>query len=186
MVATQKYIRKVNMTSMLEKSEIEQLNKALPVIMAIWFALICSLAVYVGVAKFMEDKLPSMEEGFPLATMNTIFSGLAVVILIAAHFIRKTMLNPARTSVSMMGAASSGPAQHPAAAKYMVAMIVSLALSESVGVCGLVLFILGRETSTLYAFMALSAVAMFYFRPKKEELMDLALEMKMQGSGRRG
>jgi hypothetical protein len=41
-------------------------------------------------------------------------------------------------------------------------MIVSLAMTESVGIYGLVLFFLGKNTMDLYLLIAVSAVAMFF------------------------
>ena len=54
------------------------------------------------------------------------------------------------------------------------AMIVSLALSESIGVYGLVLFLIGDSFQTLYIFIGISVVAMFFYRPKREDLETLA------------
>jgi hypothetical protein len=75
--------------------------------------------------------------------------------------------------------------QHPAAAKYTTALVVAMALSESIGIYGLVLFFLSKDSLTLYLFILMSAIAMFYYRPRKEELLQVALEMQKQGSGRR-
>jgi len=57
-------------------------------------------------------------------------------------------------------------------------MIVSLALSESIGIYGLVLFLLGDSFQTLYIFISISALAMFFYRPKREDLETLAIAMQ--------
>jgi hypothetical protein len=54
-------------------------------------------------------------------------------------------------------------------------MVASLALSESIGVYGLVLFFLGESFRTLYIFIGISALAMLLYRPKREELETLAM-----------
>jgi hypothetical protein len=68
----------------------------------------------------------------------------------------------------------------PILGKYAVALIVSLALSESIAIYGLVLFFLGDNYQTLYFFVGISAIAMFFYRPKKEELEEL-IRAAMQG-----
>lgn len=54
-------------------------------------------------------------------------------------------------------------------------MVVSLALSESIGIYGFVLFLLGDSFGTLHIFVGISALAMFFYRPKREELETLAM-----------
>jgi hypothetical protein len=57
--------------------------------------------------------------------------------------------------------------------KYATAVIISLALSESVGIFGLVLFFLGKDFQILHAFLACSAVAMVFHRPRVSEIENL-------------
>ena len=57
--------------------------------------------------------------------------------------------------------------------KYSIAVIASLAMSESIGIYGLVLFLLGKNAMDLYLLVGISAAAMFYYRPKKDELLNL-------------
>ena len=68
----------------------------------------------------------------------------------------------------------------PFIAKYATAVIVSLALSESIGIYGFVLFLLGGGFKTLYIFIAVSALAMVFYRPKREEMEKLAMAYKKQ------
>ncbi len=60
-------------------------------------------------------------------------------------------------------------------ARYATAMVVSLALSESIGIYGFVLFLLGDNFRTLHIFVGISALAKFFYRPKREELETLAM-----------
>ena len=68
----------------------------------------------------------------------------------------------------------------PYIAQYATAVIVSLALSESIGIYGFVLFLLGGGFKTLYTFIGISAVAMVFYRPKREEMEKLAMAYKKQ------
>jgi hypothetical protein len=61
----------------------------------------------------------------------------------------------------------------PAAAAmpgYTAAVVASLAMCESIGIYGLILFLLGRSTTDLFLLLAVSAAAMVFHRPKREEL----------------
>ena len=64
--------------------------------------------------------------------------------------------------------------------QYIPAVITTLALAESIGIYGLLLFLLGGDFKTLYTFIIVSALAMIFYRPKREELERLALAYKKQ------
>lgn len=68
--------------------------------------------------------------------------------------------------------------QHPAVGRYTVVIIILAALSESIGIYGVVLFLISKNSLVLYQFITISAAAMIYFRPRKEELLQLASTMK--------
>ena len=53
--------------------------------------------------------------------------------------------------------------------RYLVTIIVSMSLIESVGVFGFVMFILGDNFNTLYIFSGLSVLGLFLYRPKVNE-----------------
>ncbi len=61
-------------------------------------------------------------------------------------------------------------------------MLLSLALSESIGIYGLVLFFLGDSFQTLYIFIGISALGMFHYRPKREEIEKFAVAMQTKGA----
>jgi hypothetical protein len=73
------------------------------------------------------------------------------------------------------GAASNQPSL---LVLYTTAVIVSLALCDSIGLFGLVLFMLGDSFPTLHVFIGISALAMYFYRPKREELETLATAMQ--------
>ena len=64
---------------------------------------------------------------------------------------------------------SSTAAGDIAKTRYLITVIVSMALIESVGVFGFVMFVLGDNFNTLYIFSGLSALGMFLYRPKVDE-----------------
>ncbi|WP_417912764.1 hypothetical protein, partial [Candidatus Electronema sp. TJ] len=100
---------------------------------------------------------------------------ISLLSLVMAHLLRKLFLQS-------KGAADQtrqpDAATHPAAAKYTTALILSAALSESVAIYGLIMFFIARDIVTFCILLAVSAVAMLFFRPRKTELFKLAERMR--------
>jgi hypothetical protein len=91
------------------------------------------------------------------------------------NHIRKFLLNPERSGGRP---ARTTSAQHPEITKYTTVVVITSALLESIGIYGVVLFLLARDTRLLYQLLMISAAAMIYFRPRKEKLLALAEQMK--------
>ena len=151
-------------------------GQGLTVIKIIWGTLVSSLAVYLLVCKLMETQLAPMSPGLPIGTMRVIFFGIAMVTIAVTSYIRKVMLKISESELSSVIARRHR--QPPAAAKYLAAIIVAMALSESIGIYGVVLFVLSKDAPTLYLFILTSAIAMLYYRPRKEVLRRLPLKCK--------
>jgi hypothetical protein len=147
-------------------------------------ALVGSLASYILVCKLAEDQLRPMNSDFQFETLRNVLYFVSAITLLGVFFIRKAMLAvSSRNAAFIFGQASS--IQHPAAAKYMFATIVSMVLCETIGIFGIVLFFLSRDSFALYQFIIISAVAMFFYRPYKEEFLRIAEDMKKQKARRR-
>jgi hypothetical protein len=146
----------------------------------IWGAMMGSLVFYIVICNLIGDQIrqPTGPD-FPLVLLRNILFGIGIVALIATHFIRKFILRKPSGGPGLESTSQSSP-QDPAKiyAKYTIAMIISLALCESVGIYGLVLFFLGGSFQTMYTFMIISAAGMFYYRPKKEEIKALSHEQR--------
>jgi len=93
--------------------------------------------------------------------------------LIGAHFLRKLFLR-----ASAGAAIQSTSLQHPTVAKYTVASKITMALLESIGIYGVVLYFIGLDSSSFQQLLIISAMAMFFYRPCKEELFYLAVQKK--------
>jgi hypothetical protein len=57
--------------------------------------------------------------------------------------------------------------------RYLLTIIVSLSLIESIAVLGFVMFILGDALNTLIIFELLAALGLFLYRPKQEEYLSI-------------
>ncbi len=163
---------------MFDKDEAEHLDRSWTMIRTIWGALVGSLAVYLLAGNVIETRLRPVDVGFPVETMRTVLFCLAIATIVATSYIRKALLKIPSAGPSSLFPRSPVQIQHPAAIKYLQAIVVAMALSESLAVYGLVLFFLSRDASTLYLFIGMAALAMFYYRPVKEELLQLAEEME--------
>ena len=164
---------------MLQKDELEQINKGWKTIRVIWLALLGSLVVYLVVCMVIGDQLTISMAGSQLEIFKYALFGVAVMTLFGAYFFRKLFLK----SIAGMPGTGHQAASHPAVGKYMVVIVIVMALLESIGIYGVVLFMVSKDTVSLYQLMVLSAIGMLYFRPKKEELIDVAEKMKSADSG---
>ena len=162
---------------MLEAQEKEAINKGMLTLWVIWAAMLLSLLMYIFICH--QPGIGSKGVGgsdFPLGLLRNILFGVGVATWILAYFMRRFMLSvragdPKQKPVERI-VKGDGP---PFIAKYVTAVIVSLALSESIGIYGFVLFLFGDSFQTLYTFMVISALAMVFYRPKREELERFAM-----------
>ena len=161
---------------MLEPQEREAIEKGFLPVLIIWGAMLASLLIYVLICHLADEqihKVPRPE--FPIALIRNILMGVGGAALVLAYYMRRLMLR-----VRPEGSVPDSPlhtGQPKALAKYTVAVIISLALCESIGIYGVVLFFLGADFQILYIFIGASAIAMYFFRPKKEELVEMAMAM---------
>jgi predicted Zn finger-like uncharacterized protein len=150
----------------LDKNEKEILKNSIRVIWIIWAAMLLSLVVYVLICHLFKDDLWGVVDmGDMLNMLKYVLFAVALVEFVIIYFMRKLILTSTQTT------------QH-ATDQYTTAVIVSLALAESIGIYGLVLFFLGSDFTTLYIFNALAASAMIIYRPKMDELKKLYFTMK--------
>lgn len=142
----------------------------------IWGAMIVSLLMYVIICHLMGDEMgQNANPDFPIDRMRKILYLIAAVTLFIAYQLRKFMLSGRLKGLGTpTGSSVITSKQPPHIAKYTITMIISLALSESIGIYGLLLFLLGDSFNTLYTFIGVSAFAMFFFRPKGYEIEMLA------------
>ena len=134
-----------------------------PALKIIWLALCVCLVVYVAVgllvpgANFEDSDRPGFMEQVRLALIIAASAAFA-----GSFFVRKLLIERARSTL--------GTNVNTA---YVGAVIVSLAMSESIGIMGLVLKLLGDPSDAFYYFISASAFALFLNRPQKHQLEEL-------------
>ncbi len=156
----------------------QELDKRLMTLRIIWFAMLMSLAIYLFVGIQVGTNVQSSMNEDTFSILRTVLYALAFAILIATRYIRKLIFS----GKSQVGR----PAQvlkHPALQKYSAATIVALVMSESIGIYGLVLFFLGKDSTDLYLLILISAAAMVMYRPKKDAMINLVQESREDSAG---
>lgn len=158
----------------------EELDKGLKTLWITWAAMIGSLAIYVVICHLTADEIAvAIESDFPLKVFRNGLFIISAVELALIPLIRKAVLKirPNRHHAVAEQQGIEGDYK-TVLGKYTTAMIISLALAESIGIYGVVLFFISKDFLSLYIFIAISAAAMFIYRPKREHIEKLAEDMK--------
>jgi hypothetical protein len=167
---------------MVEAQERDAIDKGMRTLWFIWAAMLVSLLAYVFICHQPGVGFKSVEgSDFPIGLLRNIFFGVGAAAWLMAYFMRRSMLS-VRPGISDQKPVErmvkwDGP---PYIARYATTVIVSLALSESIGIYGFVLFLLGGGFKTFYIFIAVSALAMVFYRPKREKMEKLAMAYTKQ------
>ena len=146
--------------------------------------MLVSLGIYVLVCHLVIDGIrQSVDFDFSFAMLRNIFYGVAIFTLFVAHFVRKLILTPG-AGVFENTPQQTPPVKDPSQlmGKYTIAMLLSLAFSEMIGIFGLVLFFLGDSFQTLYIFIGISALGMFHYRPRRGEIDKILTAVQPRGA----
>jgi hypothetical protein len=125
--------------------------------------MLATLIVYVFACHFFghEFEQPLPEEKRVL--IRSIFYVVAIIVFPLTNLIRHIQLRLNQTM----------PGNKSAKSRYLLTVIVSMMLVESVGVLGFVMFMLGDDFNTLYIFIGLSVLGLYLYRPKQEEYNNI-------------
>lgn len=160
---------------MLTEQESARARKALLVNWIIWFVIFFSLVIYLVVAHLVGADIQTAD--LPEVTYRMILKilmGLGTVQLVVSFPLRKFIINSGQKR-GLPGRRSDMPRPDidKVVQRYSIALVIALALCESVGIYGLVIFFLGQDLQTLYLFVAASAAAMVLHRPRMSEIEDV-------------
>lgn len=100
--------------------------------------------------------------------IRTIFYVLAIATFPLTTLIRYILV---RLNQTMSG-------HKTAQQRYLVSVIVSFAMMETLGIFGFIMFILGDDYNTLYIFSGLAILGFFLQRPKQEEYQAIVAALK--------
>ena len=162
---------------MSQEYKTENFEKGMMVARIIWTVIFGSLLIYILVCHALADGSfrNEISGNMPLDLMRNILFGASSIALLSAYVIRRRTVSVKQVNSINRYSSSTSPlnlAQF--LPKYTAAMLMSCALSEVVGIFGMVLFLVGDSFQNLYLFTGVSAIALIYFRPKKEEIEKMA------------
>lgn len=134
----------------------DTLQKHFNVIRVIWLAMLASLGIYLIVSRLAGDAIrQEVGNEDALDLMRRILISISAALLIFMDVFRKRMMKP-----------RPGMTAAVVVQRYSLMSLVSFAVAESIGIFGLVLYFLGDAEAYLYFLIAISALAMFYYRPR--------------------
>jgi F0F1-type ATP synthase membrane subunit c/vacuolar-type H+-ATPase subunit K len=122
-------------------------------------ALIIYLIICHQFGHELQEPLPESRR----LVIRTIFYALAIAAFPVTNLIRHIQNRLNQTMSSNKSAKS----------RYLLTIIVSMALVEAIGVLGFVMFMIGDDFNTLYIFTGLSALGLYLYRPKEEEYAQI-------------
>jgi hypothetical protein len=165
---------------MLSRAESEELKSDLILPWVIQGIMLTTLATFLIVCITFGDQIQQPLPEAQRMLIRTILYVVAIVTFPMTNLIRHIQLRLNQTMPYSHSAPeiddcmdAGGRATHGAVAdakkRYLVTIIVSMSLIESVGIFGFIMFILGDNFNTLYIFSGLSALGMFLYRPKVDE-----------------
>lgn len=163
---------------MLSNEERAMVDKGWTMILIIWVALIFSLFIYAIVGYILKDNIaPGLADNVPMDMIRNSLFGISVLTVVLIWFLRKFLLqklfSPDKARVAADDVSRPVVGQHPVVQRYLLVILVSSALAESIGIYGLLLCLLGGQVSDLIVLVMLSAFTMLIFRPRKDELESL-------------
>ncbi len=145
-----------------------------------WVHMFSSLFAYITICHHLGNKkLFTVGPDFPVDLLRNILYGVTIAEVLFTYYYKKFMLTvrsyKSEEKLIRQAYKSNRP---PFIVKYNIAVLVSLASSEIIGIFGFALFLLGYGFQTLYNFIAISGMTMLFFRPKRKELQQLSIAMR--------
>lgn len=142
---------------------LETAKKDLLIHWIVFAALLFSLAVYAFIGYNIGAPLRADATAAQPVLLRSTFYAVTIITFPLIKLIRHISLRLNQTM----------PTATPAKARYLVSVIISLALCESIGIYGLVLALLGDSLNSLWIFTFLAVLAMLLYRPKFDEYQSI-------------
>ena len=158
--------------------EVRQLKAGMFKVWTVWIAMFLTLVLALIFAFLLGGDVEQRHHPRNIRQITQILYGVSIVGLILAYFIRRYMLHRA-SSKPLPEETSNTPGQiSPYIARYKPAVVVSLAIAESIAAFGLTIFFMEGNLTPFLIFLAMSLVGLFLYRPKFEEVEKLAIAIK--------
>ena len=126
-------------------------------------AIALSVVAYVAVCHLFGAEIQADIGESQRVLIRTVLYALAIVIFPVTSLLRYISLRLNQTM----------PGDKPAKNRYLVTIIVTQAMIETVALFGLVMFVLGDDFNTLYIFSSMAGLGVFLHRPKMDEYLGI-------------
>ena len=123
-------------------------------------ASLMSLMALLVICHIYADKIQIGMNEQQRIIIRTVLYVVAILTFPVMKFVRHVMLRLQRNEKSPKS-------------RYLLAITITMIISESIGIYGFIMYVLGDSYNTLYIFIMLSALAMFLHKPDKEEYKAL-------------
>lgn len=150
-----------------------QVNSDLIIHRALWVATALTLAAATVALIWHGEQWQLHWPEDQLISLRTILYALAILAFPLTNLIRHIQIRLCQTM----------PGDAPPKRRYLTTVIVSLTLVESIGIMGLILFLLGDGYNTLSIFSGLSALGFVLYRPKTSEYLGIVQALARQDHG---
>ena len=158
--------------------EVRQLKAGMFKVWTVWIAMFLTLVLSLIFVFLLGKNVEQIHHPRTIKQITQILYGVAIVGLVLAYFIRKYMLHKASSKPLPEETVNASGQISPYIARYKPAVVVSLAIAESIAAFGLTIFFMTGNLSTFLIFLAIALVGLFLYRPKFEEVEKLAISIK--------
>ncbi len=151
----------------MEKKETEERFGEIRIM---WSAVFLSSIFYIIIGHLAADKMVSVTV-YNIGLLKKFIYFLITVSLAASCYFRKLIMTGRDIMASESGSPenTAGRRQLPPVSRYRSAVCVAAIVANSTGMCGLGLFFYTGDFQILYTIVAVSAVFVFFHRPRKDE-----------------
>jgi hypothetical protein len=160
----------------------EEIGRGLKILNAIWLAMLASLAIYMILALQLQSEVKTSMDADTFAVLRSVLYTIALATLLLTRYVWKRVLS-AKKGQEEPPRRSIYPLLKPALQRYSSAMMVALAMLESIGIYGFILFMLGKNNTDLCLLIFASAAAMCMYRPKRDEIVAILQDDPEEAGG---
>ena len=171
----------------LEEKDRVDIEKEMRLLWFMWAGDMGVPVALVSVCYLMAEQIREnmhTREGFPLGVLEVVLAVVGLFLLALAYFLRKSLRRGKLNlyeKTSMQEAATRNKPGY--LLKYRMNVLVPMMIPPSLGLFGFMLFMLGAGYEILYAFAIVSALGVFWQRPRKEELIEFFHREKAKEAG---
>ena len=148
----------------------DDLDDDLKIHRLVFILMALMLVIYLGLCFTLESELQQPQVESTRIQIRTVFYIIAILLFPLTNLIRHIQLRLNQT-MPLTGNSYRSEAKR----RYLLTVIVSACLIETLGVLGFILFMLGDGTNNLFILIGLSAVGLFLYRPKLDEYQTIVI-----------